>query len=84
MKYTEQQLIDAHRHTMRNRAEIEASNMCACFDCGKTFPSCVVTAFIDDGQTAMCPHCGMDTVIGDASGISLDENFLKAMRRRWM
>ena len=35
------------------------------------------------GQTALCPYCGIDSVIGSASGISLDKQFLTEMYKVW-
>jgi hypothetical protein len=35
------------------------------------------------GQTALCPRCGIDSVIGSASGFPLTPEFLEAMNRRW-
>ena len=83
MKFTEQQLLDAHKHTMDNRHEIERSMECACFDCGEIYNASEVTELTDNGNTALCPHCGMDCVLGDASGIALTSEFLNAMYRRW-
>lgn len=83
MKFTEQQLLDAHKHTMDNRHEIERSMECACFDCGEIYNASEVTEWTDNGNTALCPHCGMDCVLGDASGIALTSEFLNAMYRHW-
>lgn len=83
MKFTEQQLLDAHKHTMDNRHEIERSMECACFDCGEIYNASEVTEWTDNGNTALCPHCGIDCVLGDASGIALTSEFLNAMYRRW-
>ncbi|MBO5541112.1 MAG: hypothetical protein J5980_09230 [Muribaculaceae bacterium] len=83
MKFTEQQLLDAHKHTMDNRHEIERSMECACFDCGEIYNASEVTEWADNGNTALCPHCGIDCVLGDASGIALTSEFLNAMYRRW-
>ena len=83
MKFTEQQLLDAHKPTMDNRHEIERSMECACFDCGEIYNASEVTEWTDNGNTALCPHCGMDCVLGDASGIALTSEFLNAMYRRW-
>ena len=83
MEFTEQQLLDAHKHTMDNRHEIERSMECACFDCGEIYNASEVTEWTDNGNTALCPHCGMDCVLGDASGIALTSEFLNAMYRRW-
>ncbi|MFL0243297.1 hypothetical protein [Mycobacterium sp. SMC-17] len=35
------------------------------------------------GQTALCPGCGIDSVIGDQSGYPITSEFLNAMRLRW-
>ena len=36
-----------------------------------------------EGQTALCPRCGIDSVIGSASGYPITKEFLEAMNRRW-
>jgi acetone carboxylase gamma subunit len=35
------------------------------------------------GQTALCPECGIDSVIGDASGYPITEAFLGKMKTFW-
>lgn len=77
-------LTEAHRHCAHHRPEIENSRTCACFDCGATFSPIDITLWIDDGQTALCPHCGMDCVLGDADGYELTPQFLELMRKSWM
>ena len=37
----------------------------------------------DGGDTAICPLCAVDSVIGDASGVELSQQFLLAMHERW-
>lgn len=37
----------------------------------------------DIGQTAMCPYCGIDSVIGSASGFPITPEFLMRMRAYW-
>jgi len=34
----------------------------------------------EQGQTALCPKCGIDSVIGSASGVPLDDSFFEKMR----
>ncbi len=36
---------------------------CQCFYCLETFHAEQVTRWIDDGQTALCPKCGIDAVL---------------------
>ena len=75
--------IAAHQHSSRHRAEIEASARCACFFCFRTFPSSDIRAWIDAKQTALCPRCGVDSVIGSASNHRLDDAFLRRMHEHF-
>ena len=78
------ELEDAHRHSVRNRGKIEQSSLCGCFSCNRLFLPSEVEDYIDEGETALCPYCSVDSVIGDASGIQLSEEFLHKMYERWM
>ena len=35
------------------------------------------------GQTAICPFCGIDSVIGDRSGVPITKEFLSGMNQVW-
>jgi hypothetical protein len=83
-----------HRHSACNRKEIEASQVCGCFYCQQIFSPSEITEWHEetsgeystrpDPWTAMCPKCGIDSVIGDASGFPVaDKEFLKEMNRDW-
>ncbi|MCJ9673959.1 MULTISPECIES: cytoplasmic protein [unclassified Neorhizobium] len=83
-------VIVAHLHCIRNRHELGESETSGCFFCLETFPAKHVWEWIyetkDDEErlTAMCPKCGIDAVIGDASGYPVtDVRFLERMRRQW-
>ncbi|WP_263356945.1 cytoplasmic protein [Acidicapsa ligni] len=73
----------AHKHSSRHRAEVEASTVCGCFYCLSTFPPTAITGWIDDGQTALCPRCPVDAVLGSASGLPITSDFLERMHNRW-
>jgi hypothetical protein len=78
----------AHKRSSRHRAEIEVSTICGCFQCKKTFAPIDIEDWIDtsnlaSGQTALCPHCGIDSVIGDKSGFAITAEFLAYMNRAW-
>jgi hypothetical protein len=75
--------IRAHGHCLRNRPEIEASTLCGCFYCLATFPPLRIFQWIDDGQTALCPYCPVDSVIGSASGFPITKEFLQQMHDHW-
>lgn len=77
-------VIKAHAHSIRHRAEIEASNICGCFYCLETFTPKAIKEWVDEGGvTALCPRCGIDAVIGSASSASIDAEFLEQMRTHW-
>jgi hypothetical protein len=84
----------AHKHSSNHREEIVASEVCGCFYCLRTFSPSEIQDWVDElpdgsadiadvGQTALCPHCGIDSVIGSHSGIALTPEFLREMHRYW-
>lgn len=75
--------VSAHKHSIRHRAELEASAVCGCFYCGGVFAPTEIREWIDDGQTALCPYCPVDSVIGSASGYPITPEFLKLMHDYW-
>jgi hypothetical protein len=74
--------FDAHKHAFRQREELEHSDGCACFYCFETFSPSEITTWVDDDKTAICPKCGMDSVIGSASGFPLTKASLQKMYAR--
>ena len=88
-------LLAAHRHTFNNRAELEASALCGCCSCLKVFPPDDIVAWsgLDmsnfdspdavNGETALCPLCGNEALIGDKAGYSLSPDFLSRMNQAW-
>ena len=77
------ELKRAHEHCTKHRGEIERSELCGRFYCEKVFSPAEIEEWIDGGKTAMCPHCGIDSVIGSASGFQLTKEFLHAMCEYW-
>ncbi len=79
--------IDAHRHSINNRSELIESDQCGCFYCRRLFPPSKIEEWTDDddevGQTALCPYCGIDSVIGSKSGFPITRDFMKIMNRHW-
>ena len=75
--------ISAHVHSQRNKKELMHSKKCGCFYCLQTFEPEEIKLWIDDSETALCPFCQIDSVIGDASGYSITKEFLKTMEAYW-
>ena len=89
-------LLAAYQHASNHHAEIDASTVCGCFNCLQIFPPADIIAWtgwnaadLDNletaqGTTALCPHCGSESVVGDASGYRIDMDFLNRMNQAWM
>ena len=69
----------ALRHASNHRVELTASAHCGCFFCFRTFVATEIRNWIDKDQTALCPGCGIDAVIGTASGFTVDDRFLRKL-----
>lgn len=67
-----------NEHSMHNRSDVLKSTVCGCYYCLKTFPPAELSnvKWQDGGETATCPHCKVDAVIGDASGYKINVKFL--------
>ena len=48
---------------------------------GRDFTPAEITSWIDAGQTALCPKCGLDSVLGSASPPGIDDRFLRKMHQ---
>lgn len=74
---------EAHACCTRNREMLEKDARCGCFHCLRVYDPVQIQKWIDNGQTALCPHCGVDSVIGEGTGYPLTDVFLKGMHKRW-
>lgn len=78
-------VITAHGYCSNNRKLLVNDRKCGCFYCLKVFSPEEITEWIEDpnGMTAVCPHCGVDSVIGEGAGYPMTEAFLRDMRDHW-
>ena len=72
--------VIAHKHSIFHKSEIMKSDICGCFYCLEIFPPSKIEEWTDQDlndkeETAMCPKCAIDSVIGSASGFQLQKNF---------
>lgn len=79
----------AHEFSANHKPELEKDKKCGCFFCLKIFsPKKIDDWIFDDNPidirgTAICPYCGIDSVIGESSGFPITKKFLTGMRREW-
>ncbi|MCF7520506.1 hypothetical protein L4G92_00340 [Neisseria sp. ZJ106] len=83
-----QAVVAAHKFSIRNREILEQSRLCGCFHCQKIFPPTELKPKhfereAEGGETAFCPYCGIDSLIGDQSGYAVEPELLAAMKAYW-
>lgn len=83
----EPDFVKAHKHSSNHRDELTEGEFCGCFYCLSIFESNKIVEWIDEvegiGTTAMCPDCGIDSVISSNSGYPITKEFLSKMQRHW-
>lgn len=89
------ELLAAYRYTSNNWAQIETSKVCGCCNCVELFRPDEIVGWtgltmqnMDDpkainDQTAMCPRCGSEAVLGDGCGFPINAAFLARMNEAW-
>lgn len=74
----------AHNHSMDHKEQILQDQKCGCFCCMEIFnPEEIVEWVPDRFGTALCPYCGIDSIIGECSGYPITKEFLEQMNKRW-
>lgn len=54
-----------------------------CFHCCQLFKKEEIKDYSDGDKTCVCPRCGVDCVVGDTFGFTLDEEILKKANAFW-
>lgn len=78
---TDSDLADAHRKSIRHREAVSKAERCGCFHCLAQFDPTRIERWVDGGVTALCPKCGIDSVLALEPG--MDEGFLGRMKAHW-
>ena len=77
-------LESLHRQSSRHRSEVELAQRCACFYCQQFFTPGAITEWVDSNEdTALCPFCGIDSVIPESVGQQISQETLAAMHSYW-
>ncbi len=81
----------AHKYCQSNKKRLlEKRQLCGCFYCTSIFYADEIDEFVDwmelDSDEigfALCPHCGIDSVIGEYTGFPINKGFMNSMRAMW-
>jgi hypothetical protein len=75
--------IAAHKWSIGNSSDVKKSDLCGCFYCLEVFPPNEIQDWTDDGDTALCPKCGIASVIASFSEYPIQREFLSKMHDHW-
>ena len=73
----------AHKVSSNHKDLIMKSKKCGCFYCIKTYSPKEIKEWVDDDNTALCPHCEIDAVLPEHPSYTLNKEFLKEMSHHW-
>lgn len=79
-------IIKAHKYSIRNFKVMKKDSLCGCFYCLKTFDASEVCDWVIESngeKTALCPYCNIDSVISESSGYPITKGFLEKMQKHW-
>lgn len=78
-------LFYAHKYCTANKKSLEKEEKCGCFYCMEIFSPTEIEEWIEDkeGDTAICPYCNIDSVIGESVSYPLTKEFLEKMNKFW-
>lgn len=80
----QEDIIKAHKFSSNHKQELLNDKKCGCFFCLKIFnPQEIKEWIADNSGTAICPYCGIDSIIGESSGYPITLEFLEAMNNYW-
>ena len=65
-----------HPLISERQSGIRASR-CGCFYCLSIFDGVLINEWIDEGATALCPHCTVDSVISEYEKYTITEQELQ-------
>lgn len=84
--YTDKELqiaiTEAHETSWDNLDRLKAAKKCGCFYCCRIFDAKQIKDYCSD-TTALCPYCGIDSVLGDNEGFPITPAFLRVMNEEW-
>jgi hypothetical protein len=75
---------NAHQYCNNNKQNLAKSSQCGCFYCLEVFSPSEINTWIDTQKdTALCPYCGIDSVLPNNLDFVPDKGFLEEMHRSW-
>ena len=80
---TQPETSEAILYATTNKEELKRSQMAGCYYCCRVFRASEVVDFLAEENTAVCPKCGIDSVLPDTAGYPLTTEVLQELHRHW-
>lgn len=80
---------EIYKRSFRNRDLIKTASECHCVYCLRAFPPDMITEWLDpkeaegEGQTAVCPFCGLDSLIPKNRDLHLTSDLMGQMHEKY-
>lgn len=79
-------LTRAHKASFKNMDALRKDTLCGCFKCMEIFSPKEIKETVEENdgkETAICPYCECDSIIGKSSGFPINRSFLLEMCSRY-
>lgn len=76
-------LNDAANHSINNMKKLKNAELAGCYHCKSVFKASEIDETTDEGDTALCPKCGIDAVLPDSSPYKLNAKTLAELKKFW-
>lgn len=76
-------LAEFHKLSSYHKGMLENTQKCGCFYCMKVFKPSLIEEWIDNGQTAICPYCKIDSVLPQTESVIITTKLLEDMHNYW-
>lgn len=80
-----EKLLKIHKLSSNHKELLIKEDICGCFYCVSIFNPKLITDWIEDENdlTAICPYCGIDSIIPNHSDYQLNKELLEEMRKHF-
>ena len=74
---------EASKYSIYHSKEIKKSSVAGCYYCLQVFDTATITNWTDNNDTALCPHCGIDSVLPETAPYDLNLETLSKLNEYW-
>lgn len=70
--------------SLDNRGILKLNNSCYCLYCEQRFMYTHIEKWVDEGKTAICPHCDVDAVVPYLEVQGVSQKVLDEMKKEFL